>query len=240
MKWLTIDTSTAVLGIGIMDEETVWAEMTTHLKRHHSERLLPSIQHLLQETNIPLNDIGGVAVTRGPGSYTGVRIGVTTAKVLAWALNIPLVGVSSLAALAVNGERFPGCIIPMWDARRERVYTGRYRFDELGELIQLDNDRVTHVTRWVEALANEEGSFLFLGDGAVSYRKLIESELKGRAIFSSMMHGTVRPTAIARLAWRSYHKEGPDEILTFAPEYLQVTEAEANWEMRNRTEDEKS
>lgn len=239
MKWLTIDTSTSALSIGVMDEEKVWGAMMTDLKRHHSERLLPSIQQLLQETHTPLNDIGGIAVTRGPGSYTGVRIGVTTAKILAWSLNIPLVGVSSLAALAVNGLRFHGSLIPMWDARRERVYTGQYYFNEQSRQIVLKHDRVTSIQAWIDTLAREQGPFLFLGDGAVHYHALIESRLAGQAVFAPVAEHVVRPTSVARLAIDRYRQEGSDDVACFAPEYLQVTEAEANWDKRNRMNDKK-
>lgn len=234
MKWLTMDTSTSTLGISIMDEETVWGEMTTNLKRHHSERLLPAINHLLSETKIELNDLGGIAVTRGPGSYTGVRIGVTTAKIFAWSLDLPLIGVSSLAALAVNGQRFAGSVIPMWDARRERVYTAHYRFRAQEELVEEKDDRVVPVKTWIDNIAHEHGPFLLLGDGAVRYRSLIISRLGDRAVFASTTENIVRPSSVGRLAVHQWRREGSDDISRFAPEYLQVTEAEANWDKQNR------
>lgn len=236
MKWLTIDTSTSALGVGVMQEEKVLGETITYLKRHHSERLLPTINHLLSETNVSLNDLGGVAVVRGPGSYTGVRIGVTTAKILAWSLKLPLVGVSSLAALAVNGQRFSGRLIPMWDARRERVYTGQYCYNEHGKLIELEQDRVTSVKAWVKRLAEEKEPFLFLGDGSVVYRTIIESQLKDQAVFAAGEENIVRPSSVGRLALHKWQSTGSDDIAPFAPEYLQVTEAESNWEKRNRTD----
>lgn len=235
VKWLTIDTSTSTLGVGVVEEKTVIGELATHLKRHHSERLLPTINHLLSETHISLCDLGGIAVVRGPGSYTGVRIGVTTAKILAWSLKIPLVGVSSLAALAVNGRRFPGRLIPMWDARRERVYTGHYYFDREGHLRTIEEDRVTSVKDWALQLSEGEGSFLFLGNGSVEYRTLIQSQLKDRAVFATIEENTIRPSSVGRLALHKWESAGSDDIVRFAPEYLQVTEAESNWERRNRT-----
>lgn len=234
MKWLAIDTSTSALAIGVIDKEKVWGEMLTDLKRHHSERLLPSIQQLLQEAHIPLTDIGGIAVSRGPGSYTGVRIGVMTAKTLAWSLEIPLVGVSSLAALAVNGQRFSGLLVPMWDARRERVYTGLYQADGETVLTRLQHDQVVSVIEWVEKLAGERGPFFFLGDGALQYRALIQSHLSGKALFATGAENVVHAHAVAHLAMKKYEGAGPDRVDDFAPEYLQVTEAEAKWDKQNR------
>lgn len=234
MIWLAIDTSTSVLGVGVVRDHTILGEMTTDLKRHHSERLLPLIQHLLHETRLQTGDIDGVAVIKGPGSYTGVRIGVTTAKVFAWSRDIPLIGVSSLAALAVNGIRFPGQVIPMWDARRERIYSGHYRFDQDSQLIVEKVDRVVSIHNWVQQLTTEPGPFFLLGDGAKAHRTAIQSGLGSKAHFSTPWENIIRPSAIAHLAAEQWHQKGEgDPLPGFAPVYLQPTEAEKNWAKRN-------
>jgi tRNA threonylcarbamoyladenosine biosynthesis protein TsaB len=232
LKWLAMDTSTSVLAVAVTDEETVLGDTVLHLKRHHAERLLPTIDRMLSDTNVSLRDIGGIAVTRGPGSYTGVRIGVTTAKMLAWSLKLPLVGISSLAALAVNGRRFSGSLIPMWDARRERVYTGHYRFDKNENIPAVHQDRVVPVKDWVKRLTETEGPFLFLGDGAVQYRDIIVNVLKERAFFATVEENVVRPSSVGRLAMEQWSRGGSDDVARFVPEYLQVTEAEAKWEIQ--------
>lgn len=232
MNWLVIDTSTSVLGIAVMNEERVWGELATDLERHHSERLLPAIRHMLRETQLTVHEIEGIAVVRGPGSYTGLRIGVTAAKTFAWSLQVPLIGVSSLAALAMNGQRFPGRLIPMWDARRERVYTGQYEIDQSGACVSVIDDFVTPVSDWASRLASEPGTCLFLGNGAAVYRALIEAQLGEKAVFACATENVVRPAAIGRLAINAWKKRGSDDVAHFVPEYLQKTEAEVKWEKR--------
>lgn len=111
MKILAIDTSTLVLGVAVLEEGSLLGEVTTNLRKNHSVRLMPTIARLLEELELKVEDLDGVAVAAGPGSYTGIRIGFTTAKTIAWSRQIPLVPVSSLAALAMNGYRFPGKVV---------------------------------------------------------------------------------------------------------------------------------
>lgn len=237
MNWLSIDTCTSTLSVGLVHEEVILGEWVSHLKRHHSKHLLPAVDGLLRQTGRALTDIGGIAVTQGPGSYTGVRIGVTTAKVLAWSLKLPLVGVSSLAALAVNGQRFSGRLIPMWDARRKRVYAGHYRFGPHSQLTALKEDRVTGIQDLMADLADVREPLLFLGDGAVSHRPLIEAQLGDQAFFAETAENVIRPASVARLAIQEWRRGGSDDIDSFSPKYLQVTEAEANWLRRKQASD---
>ncbi|WP_054950887.1 tRNA (adenosine(37)-N6)-threonylcarbamoyltransferase complex dimerization subunit type 1 TsaB [Numidum massiliense] len=244
MNWLVIDTCTSVLGVAVMSADTLLGERTTAQRRHHTERLLPAIDRLLQETERTMSQIDGIAVTRGPGSYTGVRIGVTTAKTLAWSLDVPLIGISSLAALAANGRSFNGYVVPMWDARRERVYTGCYQFAYTamseGQQMHLSPtchlaERVTPLDAWIDELARRtDGPCLFLGDGAKAYRASIAAQLGERAFFASALDDTVRPAAVGLLAIEKWRVNGSDDVHRFAPNYLQATEAERNWNRQNR------
>ncbi|MFS8580969.1 MAG: tRNA (adenosine(37)-N6)-threonylcarbamoyltransferase complex dimerization subunit type 1 TsaB, partial [Novibacillus thermophilus] len=124
MKILAIDTSTLVMGVSLLEDDRVLGEVTTNLRKDHSVRLMPTVARLMEELRLSLSELDLIAVASGPGSYTGVRIGVTTAKTMAWSRNLPLIGISSLAVLAMNGLRFDGKIAPLFDARRDRVYTG--------------------------------------------------------------------------------------------------------------------
>src|SRR3954452_12881689 len=134
MTILAIDTSNYVLGVALLEDNQVLGEYMTNLKKNHSVRIMPAIQTLMKDCERVPADLTKIVVAKGPGSYTGVRIGVTIAKTLAWTLNIPLVGISSLEILAAGtGRYFDGYVSPIFDARRRLVYTGLYQYqnDEL-------------------------------------------------------------------------------------------------------------
>lgn len=151
MKVLAIDTSNQVLGIALLEEGKVIGEYITNLKKNHSIRVMPAIQHLLQDCDTLPKELEKIVVAKGPGSYTGVRIGVTIAKSLAWSLKIPLVGVSSLALMTGVGRYFDGYLSPLFDARRGQLYTGLYRYHE-NKLETVKNDCNILAVNWAEEL----------------------------------------------------------------------------------------
>ncbi len=129
MNVLVIDTSNFPLAIAVMNENEVIAEMMINIKKNHSIQAMPLIETMLKAANLSPKEMERIVVSMGPGSYTGVRIGVTMAKTLAWTLKIPIVGVSSLAAITGAGRHFNGLVCPVFDARRGQAYTGLYRFE---------------------------------------------------------------------------------------------------------------
>lgn len=228
MKILAIDTSTLVMGVALLDEERVLGEVTTNLRKDHSVRLMPTVARLMEELGLSVSDLDLIAVASGPGSYTGVRIGVTTAKTMAWSRNLPLIGISSLAVLAMNGMRFNGKIAPLFDARRDRVYTGLFQGSRSGEMRAVKKERVIPLNEWLKEL-KEEGPVLFLGDDVGRFRERIGENLGENAFFGFPPENIPRASCLARLAlarWRREEKgEGPD----FTPNYLQLAEAEVKW-----------
>src|SRR5690606_7564559 len=130
MNVLAIDTSNQVMGIAILKEDHVIGEVVTNIAKNHSVRLMPAIEQLMKEVGMEPEELDKIVVAKGPGSYTGVRIGLSIAKTMAWALDIPVVGVSSLEPLAFQGRFFYGYICPFFDARRGLVYAGVYQFEK--------------------------------------------------------------------------------------------------------------
>ncbi len=232
MKWLAIDTSTLVMGVALVDENHVLGEVTTNMKKNHSVRLMPMVARLMEELELKVSDLDAVAVASGPGSYTGVRIGVTTAKTIAWSRNIPLIGVSSLAALAMNGVRFEGMVVPLFNARRDRVYTGGYRFVE-GSLKTIYPDSVLPIDQWLKTLTGK-GPILFLGDDVSLFRERIVQALGDQAFFGLPAENISRASHVGWLGLKRWREEGKAETVNFAPEYLQLTEAEAKWLAQNQ------
>src|SRR5699024_9282983 len=135
------------------------ADLTTNIAKNHSVRLMPAIHQMMNEVHIKPAQLEKIIVSKGPGSYTGVRIGLSTAKSLAWALNIPVVGVSSLEALAWQGRFFHGYICPFFDARRGMVYTGLYRW-ETERMVLAESDVNILMDDWLERLASYEEDIL--------------------------------------------------------------------------------
>ncbi|MBA4544433.1 tRNA (adenosine(37)-N6)-threonylcarbamoyltransferase complex dimerization subunit type 1 TsaB [Thermoactinomyces daqus] len=230
MKLLAMDTSTLVMGVAVFDLETkrVLGEVITNLHNNHSVRLMPTIEQLLTELDLSLDDLHALAVTSGPGSYTGIRIGVTTAKTMAWARELPLYSESSLTVLAMNGIRFDGLVVPLFDARRRRVYSGVFAAKD-GEMTEVLPQQVVPVESWLEQIKALEKPVLFLGDDVERFRQTIEEYLGERASFGIGPENLPRPSHLAWAAYQKWSNHEPPEHADFAPNYLQLTEAEANW-----------
>lgn len=225
MIGLAIDTSTNVMGVAVTNEQTVIAEMITNEKKNHSVRLMPAIDHVLKEVDLTPKQLDRIIVAKGPGSYTGVRIGVSVAKTLAWSLNIPLVGVSSLETLALNGKYFNGFVSPLFDARRGQIYTGLYRFEN--EQIQtVENERIILTTEWADQLQTYSEPVLFLGHDLLKHRDTLSDKLANQAQFGLASEHNPRP---GELAIVGLQRDPVKNIHQFTPNYVQMAEAEKKW-----------
>ena len=225
MKVLSLDTCHEVMGVAVCDEKVVLGEIVTNMKKNHSVRLLPAIQTLLKEVQIEPEKLERIVVAYGPGSYTGVRIGVTVAKTLAYTLDIPIIGVSSLEGLAQNGIRFHGRVCPLFDARRGQVYTGLYGKTE-NRFENIKKDRIILLTEWLEQLKREKQPILFIGKDLDKHGETIKSLLGDQACFAEAGEQNPRPGALALLG---EVREVASSVHRFVPEYLQLAEAEAKW-----------
>ena len=225
MTILAIDTSNYALGVALLEENQVLGEYITNLKKNHSVRIMPAIQTLMKDCERVPADLTKIVVAKGPGSYTGVRIGVTIAKTLAWTLNIPLVGISSLEILASGVSRyFDGYVSPLFDARRGQVYTGLYQ-NQSNELLAVKEDRLVMLAEWAESLKESGQSILFIGNDLPLHQAAIEAALGSQAVFAAMTEHNPRPS---ELAFLGKDKSGED-IHSFVPNYIRLAEAEAKW-----------
>lgn len=225
MTILSIDTSNNALGVALLEESQVLGEYMTNLKKNHSVRIMPAINTLMKDCGKKPADLSKVIVAKGPGSYTGVRIGVTIAKTLAWTLHIPLVGVSSLETLASGtGRYFDGVIAPIFDARRGQVYTGLYK-SENGEIRSVEEDQLIMMVDWAKKLKLIDQRVLFTGNDLSIHRGTIEEILGSQAVFAAITEYNPRPSELALLG-----KDKPGEdIHSFVPNYIRLAEAEAKW-----------
>lgn len=224
MKILAIDTSNFALGVALLDGNQVVGEYITNVKKNHSVRAMPAIEKLMQDCDMKPAHLDKIVVAKGPGSYTGVRIGVTIAKTLAWTLQIPLCGVSSLKVLAANGKFFQGYICPLFDGRRGQIYTGLYEASN-GQLTTIQADQIIQSSEWAKQLLSLEKDVLFIGNDLPFHKETLQSILGERALFADLAQLNPRPSELALLG---RHMENED-VHTFVPNYVRMAEAEANW-----------
>lgn len=224
MKVLAIDTSNDVLGVALADETKVIGEYVTNLKKNHSIRVMPAIEKIMADCDMKPADLDKIVVAKGPGSYTGVRIGVTIAKTMAWSLGIPLSGVSSLAVLAAVGRHFSGYVSPFFDARRGLVYTGLYqcRGQAVADVMP---DVNIPAEAWARQLAELDQPILFTGNAMELHREIFESVLGEKAHFAQVNEVNPRPGTLALMGMDA----GEEDIHAFTPNYIRLVEAEAKW-----------
>lgn len=216
MRLLHIDTSNQPLSVAITEGNEVLAEFNSGMRINHSITMMSQIESLLEYTKLEMKDIEGIVVAKGPGSYTGLRIGVTAAKTLAYTLNIPLYAVSSLAAIAATVRMHEFLLVPVIDARRNHVYAGIYRYKGV-KLELVEDDTYIAIDDLNQKLKEQHLPYLFIGMDA---EKLAE-QLKGPSYYC-----IPRSAEMRRLINESYLVNAH----TFEPTYLRISEAERNWQ----------
>ncbi len=225
MRILAIDSSGLVASAAVMDDDTLLGEYTINFKKTHSQTLLPMIDSLMNMLGIGPETIDAIAVSKGPGSFTGLRIGSATAKGIGLALNKPLVEVPTVDALACNLYDTKGLVVPMMDARRSQVYTGIYCFEE--HRLQVVRQQMAVSVDTLADLLNEEGKpVILLGDGVPVYLEQMKQLL--RVDFSTAPAHLNRQRA-GTVAWlgRQYLAEGKTvPSCAHRPEYLRKPQAE--------------
>ncbi|WP_027955513.1 tRNA (adenosine(37)-N6)-threonylcarbamoyltransferase complex dimerization subunit type 1 TsaB [Halobacillus kuroshimensis] len=221
MNILAIDTSNYVMGVAVLRDGEVAGEYVTHMKKNHSIRLMPAIDQVMKDTGMKPEELDRIAVAHGPGSYTGVRIGLTTAKTMAWSLGIPVVGVSSLEAAARQGAFFQGYISPFFDARRGLVYTGLYD----REMTLVKEERNLLMEDWLQELKESGEQVLFISQDTAVHKERILEVLGDQAVIPAAPYQFARPSLVAAAG---ADKE-PGPLHDLVPNYLRLPEAEAKW-----------
>lgn len=192
---------------------------------------MPHIAKLLDMAQVAKSDLKGVAVSIGPGSFTGLRIGLSTAKTLAYALQIPVVGVPTLAAMAY-GCPVPGVILaPMLDAQKGNVYQALFEWHQ-GELKEIQPAIVTEVTAALESLSQQERPVIVMGESAVMYRDKIEQI--GKNLILAAPHVVIqRASSVAGLGYKLIKQGVRHDVMGLEPLYIRRSEAEVLWECRH-------
>ena len=217
MRILGIESASLVASVAIVTDDVITAEYTVNLKKTHSQTLLPMIDEIVKMLEVPLESIDAIAVSGGPGSFTGLRIGSATAKGLGLALKKPLIHVPTMDAMGYCLYGASALICPMLDARRQQVYTGLYRYEEKFEIVK--EQYITDIHALIAEL-NERGEHvIFLGDGVPVNRAVASRQ---------------RASAVAALG-AVYLAEGKTETAAeHKPDYLRKSQAEREREVAER------
>jgi len=221
MLILAADTSTSINTVALCDEGRIRAETVVDCGRAHAERLLATVDWVLNEAKLRLGDVDLLAISSGPGSFTGLRVGVATWKGLALGADLPLVAVPTLDAFAGVNPLFDGMLCPLLDAKMGEVFGAVYRF-KAGQRTKIAPDRVCAVGPILEDLG---GTVHFLGDGAERYRETIREALPD-AVFVSGPTSVPRASAVAEEAREMLARGCSTDAAAVAPVYLRKSQAE--------------
>ena len=220
MKLLVMDTSGPVCGVAVMEDEKVLCEYTAQNRNTHSANLMPMAEAALQSAGKTIGEMDAIAAVTGPGSFTGVRIGVATAKGLAHGAGIPCIPVDALEALSLSAGGFDGVVCPIQDARAGQVYGAAFRDGK-----RLTADEPLKLEDFLEKILTFGERFLFLGDGVPVHRERILEILGEKAVFTPAHLNYLRPSAAGVLALRS---ETRTDYLNLQATYLRPPNAQKN------------
>ena len=220
MKLLVMDTSGPVCGVAVMEDEKVLCEYTAQNRNTHSANLMPMAEAALLSAGKTIGEMDAIAAVTGPGSFTGVRIGVATAKGLAHGAGIPCIPVDALEALSLSAGGFDGVVCPIQDARAGQVYGAAFRDGK-----RLTADEPLKLEDFLEKILPFGERFLFLGDGAPVHREKILEILGEKAVFAPAHLNYLRPSAAGVLALQS---EKRTDYLNLQATYLRPPNAQKN------------
>jgi tRNA threonylcarbamoyladenosine biosynthesis protein TsaB len=238
MRIIGVDTATTTASVALIDNglliservypshESIGGARGLSSKSNHAEIIIPLIESLFEATNISLQNVTGFAVSIGPGSFTGLRIGLSTVKGLAYGWQIPIVGVSTLMAYAARVIDYDGLICSLIDARKGEVYAAL--FQKTDDVIKrITDDTIGSAASAMEMVGHfQKGApCLFVGDGANVYQHLVVALPRRRVLLDTTKYSSVAAT-IARLGQDRFHSNDVDDLGSLTPVYVHPTEAE--------------
>ncbi len=235
MKILGLDSSGLVASVALVENGILLGEYTTDYKKTHSQTLLPMLDELKKMIELDLNTVDAIAISAGPGSFTGLRIGAATAKGLGLALNKPLVEVPTLEGLAWNLWGSERIVCPMMDARRNQVYSAVYEFVPEGEgyaLKEVLSQEARDIRELLDALNELGREVIFLGDGVAVYQAIIRENCKVQFAFAPAGQNRQRGANIAALGGVYFAQGKTVTAAEHQPEYLRKSQAEREAEER--------
>lgn len=230
MKILAFETTSHVASVAVLSDEMLLGEFTINHPKTHSQKLMPMLEMLLEALELKIHEFDYFAVSSGPGSFTGVRIGVATVKALAQPFNIPVIPVSSLEALGQPFAGFEGLICPIMDARKNEVYTALYQW-KAGVLTMVEPDQTAQPDLWLEQLSQRTETILLVGDGLPKHGERYKAVLGDRLIIAPQGFNRQRASSVAQSAFgKTDRAVSYDQVPS---EYLRKSEAETTYDAKH-------
>ena len=228
MKILGIDTSSNASSVAVIEDNKLICEYTINTKTTHSQKLMPMIQNMLLISDINIKEIDVVAICIGPGSFTGLRIGMATAKAIAHVNNLPIIGVNSLEILGANMDLSDKKICSILDAQRNQVYTGRYKFEN-GKIDEVQPVDVVEIEKLLEEISNENEDWIMVGEAVYKYEDKIK-EVKNIKI-PSPSHNVTKASSLCSIAKKKYNENiDVHNCYNINPMYIRKSQAEVQYE----------
>lgn len=232
MYVLGVESATPVASVAVAGQGGILAERMVLNRRTHSVNLLPMLKAVLEESEIDRRELTGIAVSGGPGSFTGLRIGMSTAKALAWVWGLPVVGISTLTALAHPLAGSGGLVCPILNARKNEVYTAIY--DCQGEVMHcIHGPAAVGPSLLADTILEFKRPVTFLGDGVPVYGARLRDALGSMARFAPQAASFPRGAAVAELGLAALREGRGIEPSALQPEYIRPSEAELTWQRKN-------
>jgi tRNA threonylcarbamoyladenosine biosynthesis protein TsaB len=225
MKLLAIETSTMLGGVALMEDDVLIAETRMNVKTTHSERIMADIDNVLKRSGFTIGAVDVFGIASGPGSFTGLRVGLSTLKGLSYATGRRIVSVSTLEAMAWNLPFSQHLICPVLDARKKELYAGIFEWRRDG-FTNCMEERTIKVATLLDRLHGMEKSIVFLGEGVLLYKDQILSSLGARAIFPPPQHMAPSAANVAYLCMKKARRNEFDEPAGLVPRYMRKSEAE--------------
>lgn len=225
MRILALDTSTNVATVAILEDDVIIGEYSCNKGKTHSQRLMPMIQSLLEKVGLSATDMDAFAASIGPGSFTGLRIGVTTVKAMAFAAEKPVISIHTLDALAYNLTMSEALICPIIDARNSQVFTAVFRFIN-GKLERLTDYLGIHINELVDIIRPMEGEVVLLGDACNMHKDYFTLELGERVSIAPPNIALAKASSVAVLARNAFLEGKLENCYDMVPFYLRKSQAE--------------
>ena len=228
MKVLGIDTSSNATSIAVIEDNKLICEYTVNTKTTHSQKLMPMIENMLNMSDININEMDMIAVCEGPGSFTGLRISMATAKAIAHVNKLPIVGVNSVELLAGNMNLCEKKICSILDAQRTQVYMGQYKFDN-NKLVELKGVDVVEIDELIEELKNTNEEWIIVGEAVYKYEEKIKAE--SNINIPAPSHNVSKASSLCSIAIDKY-KNNVDvyDCYTINPLYIRKSQAEVQYD----------